>query len=159
MDPSIEIRPAASEGDFDIARKLFLAHEKAMDEARCFHDFDTEMNDLAGAYAPPGGALLLAFDGEAAVGAIGLQDLGDGVCEMKRLYVVPEQRGRGAGRGLSEAVVEFAKAAGHTTMRLETLERLEAAISLYRDMGFVEDPAQTRTEGDTPILVMINRLC
>lgn len=158
MDSAIHIRPAVSDADFNIARELFLAHEKALDEARCFHDFDSEMNDLAGTYAPPGGALLLAFEGAKTIGVIAMQDLGDGVCEMKRLYVVPQQRGRGIGRGLSEALLSVAKAVGHTTMRLETLERLEAAIGLYRDMGFAKDPTQTRTEGDTPIWVMVHTL-
>ena len=85
--------------------------------------------------------LLLARVGGEVAGAIGLKDHGDGICEMKRLFVRDAWKGTGLGRRLAERLVDDAKTMGFTAMRLDTLPRLEAAIALYRKMGFEEIPA------------------
>lgn len=88
-------------------------------------------------YAPPASDLLVAWlDGEA-VGCVGFR-ADDGFCEMKRMYVVPEARGHGVGRALAEAVLVAARAAGHTTMRLDTTEGMDVARRLYTALGFEE---------------------
>jgi GNAT superfamily N-acetyltransferase len=98
--------------------------------------FDAELAALPGKYAPPGGELLLAkVDGEAA-GCVALRSLGDGSCEMKRMFVYPRFQGHGLGRALGEAIVDEARRAGHLVMRLDTSRRQEAALALYRRLGF-----------------------
>jgi len=62
----------------------------------------------------------------------------EGVCELKRLYLREAWRGRGLGRALSLRIIEFAKGQGYAAMRLDTEKKLEAAIALYRDLGFEE---------------------
>jgi GNAT superfamily N-acetyltransferase len=79
--------------------------------------------------------------GETVAGIVGMWPLGADVCEMKRLYVRPPWLGRGLGRRLAGAIVDEAKAAGYTRMRLDSLERLVAARTLYKSMGFVRIPA------------------
>ena len=56
--------------------------------------------------------------------------------EIKRLYILPETRGTGAGRGLVEVAINAAREAGASALRLDTTKNLKPAIALYESMGF-----------------------
>jgi len=122
--------------DVDEVRTLFREYATSLPFALDFQDFDRELADLPGAYAPPRGALLLAR-GE---GCVGLRPIDDTTCEMKRLYVRPSARGTGLGRRLAEAVVAEARRLGYAHMRLDTVPEMAAAQSLYERLGFREIP-------------------
>jgi putative acetyltransferase len=96
------------------------------------------LDGLPGAYAPPSGRLLLATVNQEPAGCVALRQLGDGVCEMKRLWVRPPFRCLGVGRRLAEAIVDEARSIGYSCMRLDTVASMTAAIALYRRLGFVE---------------------
>jgi putative acetyltransferase len=121
-------------------RELFLEYAASLDFSLCFQDFRQEVDTLPGKYLPPDGLLLLAAEesGEPA-GCIAVRPLGDGECEMKRLYVRPSCRGTGTGRELVEAAVAWARGRGYRAMKLDTIPgKMDAAIRLYRSFGFVE---------------------
>ena len=105
-----------------------------------YQDIDREMAGFAEMYGSPQGAYLLALDGDEVAGGVGLRPLEDGICEMKRLFVLPGFGGRGIGRMLADGVVQEARNRGYRRMRLDTLARLTAAQRLYQSMGFVDIP-------------------
>ncbi len=103
-----------------------------------FQDFEQEMADFPDEYSAPHGCLLLAFYGEELAGCVALRDFGNGICEMKRLYVKPAFRGLKVGRALTESIIKAGKGLGYTHMRLDTVPFMKEAISLYRSLGFKE---------------------
>lgn len=92
-------------------------------------------------FAPPHGTFLVGFDdaGEPVCGG-GVKRLGDGVCEIKRMYVVPPARGRGVAGELLRALEDAARELGYTRVRLDTGPRQPHAERLYRGAGYVEIP-------------------
>lgn len=145
------VEPARTAAGIAEAARLFRAYAATLPMDLGYQNFETELATLPGPYAAPEGALLLARAGGRAggraVGCVAMRPLGDGACEMKRLYVAPEGRGLGLGRALATAVIAAAERAGHREMRLDTLPSLTAALVLYRSLGFVETAAYY----DTPI--------
>ena len=135
---SVSIAPAASQRDVADCRALFEEYQRGLGVDLCFQGFAAELAGLPGDYAPPRGRLLIARDAGEAVGCVALRPLGGGSCEMKRMYVKPSHRGSGLGRALARRIIEEGRAAGYGCMKLDTLPRLEAAMALYRSLGFVD---------------------
>lgn len=134
------ILPAAVAADLADATRLFRAYAASLPIDLGYQGFEAELAALPGKYAPPAGALLIARtpDG-AAIGCVAMRPLGDdGICEMKRLYVMPEARGIGLGGALIAAIVGAAGEAGYKEMRLDTLPTMRPAIRMYRQAGFQE---------------------
>jgi len=130
---------ATSPEQIEQARDLFKEYEAWIEVDLCFQNFEKELAGLPGNYAPPDGRLLLAFDNGRLAGCVALRKIGDGICEMKRLFVRPEFHRRGLGRELIETILEEAREIGYERMRLDTLpDQMSKAIALYRRIGFKE---------------------
>jgi GNAT superfamily N-acetyltransferase len=91
-------------------------------------------------FEPPHGAFLIAYVDDEAVACGGFKRLDPETAEIKRMFVSQKVRGRGLGRRLLEQLETGAKAAGYSTIRLDTGDRLPAAIHLYRSAGYREIP-------------------
>ncbi|HSH68801.1 MAG TPA: GNAT family N-acetyltransferase [Deferrisomatales bacterium] len=130
---------AASRAEIEAIRALFQEYAAGLGLDLGFQDFAGELASLPGEYAPPRGALLLAVDGPAVLGCVGLRPFAwPDLAELKRLYVRPEGRGRQLGRRLSEAALGIARGIGYRRVRLDTLSTMAAARHLYAALGFRE---------------------
>lgn len=135
--------------DYAIASTLFHAYASSLDLDLTFQNFTNELASLQDMYSPPKGVLLLAKSmtattttstTEEEIGCVGVRALDPslGICEMNRLYVGPERRGKGIGKALAQRALLKAKRLGYAKMRLDTLAMMTAALELYRCAGFKE---------------------
>jgi putative acetyltransferase len=138
MTSPIEMTLAQSPDDYACARVLFAEYANWLGVDLGFQDFAFELDHLAEMYGGPAGCVVLARSGGAAVGCVGVRRVSAELCEMKRLYVREQARGRGLGRRLAVASIAAARERGHRRMVLDTLASLIAARTLYSSLGFRE---------------------
>ena len=132
---------AATPDLVDVARELIREYAAMSHVVGRWVDPEREINALPGRYAPPSGLILIAKDGDEAVGCGCICGFDEpGVCEMKRLYVRPPARGQGVGKLLVRALVDQARHLGYSTMRLDKAAELTAAQALYQRLGFMPIP-------------------
>ena len=133
-DPAPQLESAPVDGP--AARVLF---ERLRDGAlRRYPELAAvEVDDLAlpDLMPPSGRFLVLSVDG-APVGCGGVRILAPGVAEIKRMYVLPEARRRGYGRGLLRALEDAARELGCGRVRLDTGDRQLEARALYESSGY-----------------------
>jgi GNAT superfamily N-acetyltransferase len=87
-----------------------------------------------------GGQVFFALDDEKVVGTCAAIRISDSVFELAKLTVDPAAQGRGLGRRLCDAVIEFARDAGATDLFLTSNTVLVQAIQLYESLGFRHAP-------------------
>jgi ribosomal protein S18 acetylase RimI-like enzyme len=138
----MKVHTAASPSDFDEARTLFREYDASLDIDLGFQGIEEEIATLQGKYASPKGALFLAREtGVQAIGCVGVRPFDrPGACELKRLYVRDEGRRSGIGRALVVEAIRFAGVTGYREILLDSLPSMEAAIRLYRSLGFKQIP-------------------
>jgi len=135
------IAPAIAPTDYTTASVLFHAYASSLGLDLTFQNFTNELANLQDMYSSPKGVLLLArlesVIHKDAIGCVGVRSLDPslGICEMKRLYVGPEGRGKGIGKALALRAMLEAKRLGYVKMRLDTLATM-TALELYRGVGF-----------------------
>ena len=134
----LQIVPVETDQQLELVKTFFAEYADSLDFDLDFQGFEEELATLPGDYRPPRGRLLLAEYEDEVAGCVALRDLGDRICEMKRLYVRPQFRSRGIGRALAEAIIEAAKKSSFAHMRLDTAPSMEAARALYASLGFRE---------------------
>jgi ribosomal protein S18 acetylase RimI-like enzyme len=141
------IRTASAPEDFNAMARLigeyvtwlrarYQADQWFITEVLDKQSLSSELNQLSSMYGPPNGKALVAVDGTEIVGCGAYRALGDGTCEMKRVFVPSYHQGRGIGRALCNELIQSARAQGYTAMKLDTGKVMTEALSLYRALGF-----------------------
>ncbi len=125
----------------DNVRGLLRSYVREIGVSLDFQDFERELLELPGKYAPPDGCLLLATDGMTAVGCAAIRPLAENTAELKRMYVQRAYRGQGIGAALLDAAISELIGLGYRCVRLDTLDTMHDARRLYIRAGFREIPA------------------
>jgi putative acetyltransferase len=149
MATDISVIDAATTGEVETVRQLFIEYAADLGWDLSSSRFAEEIETLPGPYAPPRGALLLALASGDPAGALGLQAVPEDVRipgsgaerfgELKRLFVRPEYRRLGAGRALMERAEAEARERGYDALALTTsAEMMPLAQHLYEELGYQE---------------------
>jgi len=129
---------AGNPEDFSLGKELILEYAGLLGIDLCFQNFDKEINNLIEMYSHPEGGLILAYAEAAAIGVVGIRKFENDVCELKRMYVKNEYRGKGIGKELLDSAIKLAGTLNYKAIKLDTLESMKSAIKLYFGRGFVE---------------------
>jgi putative acetyltransferase len=142
--PELRLQTPDTPDLLEATREIFREYAEGLGIDLDFQHFDEELANLPGEYAPPQGALLLAFVDDELAGCGAFRPLPDSdyanACEMKRLYVRRAFRRFGLGRMLTQALMDHATEAGYSVMLLDTLDDMESARGLYASLGFETIP-------------------
>jgi GNAT superfamily N-acetyltransferase len=124
----LEIREIEAEGpELETFREFLQEYQSYLGIDLCFQNFQKELANPLGRYTPPRGIVMLAHWNRDVAACGALQDLGEGNCELKRIYVRPAFRRKGIARSVSEYLMRRAEEIGYRAARLDTLKRLEGA--------------------------------
>jgi putative acetyltransferase len=100
---------------------------------------DGEVNDMFAAYSQPRCAYFVCEENGRIIGGGGIAPLIDGdagVCELKKMYFLPEGRGKGLGQRVLTHCIEAAAEIGYAYCYLETFNTMTGAMKLYEKNGF-----------------------
>ena len=132
----MRFRSAVNADSADIRRVVFtVLEEYGLETEPC--GLDADLNDVEATYIGPGGMFEVVErdDGEI-VGTVGLFPKVAGVCELRKMYLLPEARGKGLGKTMMTRVFEHARTRGFRRIELETAGVLVEAKALYQRYGF-----------------------
>jgi len=141
----VTISEASTDPQIARVRALFEEYAAWLGVDLCFQRFTEELASLPGLYARPRGRLFLGLVEDEPAGCVGVRPISAAVCEMKRLYVRPKFQHQGFGRKLAEQAITEARSIGYSSMTLDTLPRMGAAIVLYTSLGFIRRNAYYET--------------
>ena len=161
MSMSLRALSASDTTELEHVRQFFRNYAAWLGVDLSFQGFADELANLPGAYGEADGRLFFAeIDGRPA-GCVGIRRFSEGVCEMKRLYVDPDARGRGLGRQLALQAIKAAQALGYRRILLDTMPMMRIAVKLYRELGFTEAPAYypTPIEGTIFLTLDLSQWC
>lgn len=145
----LHIKKAETEKEIEIIRLLFLEYAQSLNFDLCFQNFSEELAGLPGEYSSPDGTLLISSWNDVPVGCVALRKIENKICEMKRLYVQQNYRGKNIGKALTERLILEAREMGYCKMRLDTVPSMQTAQRLYMSLGFyqIESYCENPIEG------------
>ncbi len=122
---------------------------------------DPAINTMYYNYQVPHAAYFVAEIDNRIVGGCGINKLDGGepgICELQRMFLLPEARGKGIGRLLMNTCVQKAKALGFDEIYLESLTQMTEAIRLYERSGFnlITEPKGNTGHGGCNVFMTLN---
>ena len=115
----------------------------------------SDMEDIQKNYFENGGTFLVTTENDVIIGTGAIRNLEDGICELKRLWLLPEYHGRGLGYWMMQELLGFARERGYQYMRLETDAVAQSrAVEFYKRLGFHEIPIPNATPDEDILMEM-----
>jgi molybdopterin-guanine dinucleotide biosynthesis protein A/GNAT superfamily N-acetyltransferase len=143
QNPIVRFRPEHADGFRSLVADTLAEFGFTADP-----ELDPDLEDPDAYFA----VVWIALKGDRVVGSIALRDLGDKTFELKRMYLLEQCRGRGTGRRLLAAALDWARANGARIVKLDTTEEMQAARRLYESHGFVRVPGHAPRQGQHRLL-------
>ncbi|MCB0166544.1 MAG: GNAT family N-acetyltransferase [Anaerolineae bacterium] len=148
LNRRVEIRPVRTGAETVVAAQLMIGlvesnlerYSDRVEMLKAYYSgswFFEATPKLPDTYRPPQGEVLLAYIDDSAVGVIAFGRMADQFCELRSMFVPPEQRGRGIATALCLEALKLAQSYGYTGARLTTGEKQPEAHGLYQKLGFV----------------------
>ena len=138
MENNVAYGKLETDEEINSAKELILEYIKWLNFDLCFQNIDDELENFPEKYKSPDGEFIIAKENDSVIGCVALKKLENKTCEMKRLFVKEEYKGKGIGQKLVEIILKEAKTRNYEKMRLDTLDTMEAALNIYRNNGFYE---------------------
>ena len=139
MSETFLIRPIEPRDDAAVAAVIRAVMPEFGADGPGFAIHDPEVDHMSSAYAQPRSSYFVVEASERVIGGAGVAPLEGGeadVCELRKMYFLPEARGIGAGAAMMQRCLAAARAHGFRRCYLETLTGMDAAQALYAKSGF-----------------------
>ena len=137
----IEFYLATTEMDYAAAKLLFEEYAISININLDFQHFDEELEQLKKMYASPVGGIILAKQDNKIIGCVAIRKITNEIGELKRMFIKPEHQHKGIGKDLLSEAIQLAKKCNYSILKLDTLNYMLPAITLYKNIGFYETPA------------------
>ena len=137
MIPNDFVEITADNSHCKIAQKIIYSVLHEYDLSQYTHSTDTDLEDIEKAYQNGYFGMIKNIAGRY-VGTFGLYQLSETTCEIRKMYLLSEARGKGLGKWMVNVLLGKAKELGYQKVELETASVLTEAIGLYKKIGFKE---------------------
>jgi putative acetyltransferase len=147
---SSRIRPILPEDNSAVANIIRTVMPEFGASGKGFAIHDREVDDMLRAYTQPRTAYFVCEIDGTVVGGGGVAPLEGGdenTCELKKMYFLPEGRGKGLGQQVLDACLKAATEIGYTYCYLETFNTMQQAMKLYEKNGFQKIPGPCGNTG------------
>ena len=142
---------ANTDEDYSNAAILFKEYAALLNIDLSFQQFDDELMNLKTMYVAPEGGIILCKAENEFIGCTGIRKIDSNIAELKRMFVKPGYQNQGIGKALLQKAVDLARTLNYNAIRLDTLNRMTAAISLYKKHGFYEIPPYYQNPNETAV--------
>lgn len=129
---------ANSAEEYNAAANLFAQYAAWLAIDLSFQQFEEELGTLKKMYAPPSGGIILCKEENGYIACVAIRKIDTNTAELKRMFVQPAHQYKGIGNILMTRSIELARQCGYKMIRLDTLDHMTPAISLYKKYGFIE---------------------
>ena len=136
MDQGIVYKKIETDEEIAGAKGLIIEYAQWLNLDLCFQNIDDELNSFPEKYKEPDGAFVVAKENNNIIGCVGIRKLEPKICEMKRLFVDDNNKGKGIGKKLVGKIIEEAKNKKYEKIRLDTIDTMETALNIYYKNGF-----------------------